>query len=77
LTILNAISPPEALAGWDDFVATHPFGHLLQTTGWGRLKAEVGWDWEVVLSGTPEAPQAGAVGDGGLRAARTGRRLGG
>jgi len=51
VTVLNAISPPEALAGWDDFVATHPFGHLLQTTGWGRLKAEVGWDWEVVLSG--------------------------
>jgi len=61
VTILNAISPPEALAGWDDFVAAHPSGHLLQTTGWGRLKAEVGWDWEVVLSGTPEAPQAGAL----------------
>lgn len=61
MTILDASSPEEALTGWDNFVATHPAGHLLQTTGWGQLKAEVGWDWEVVLNGTPEAPQAGAL----------------
>jgi len=28
---------------WDDFVARHPYGHLLQTWGWGELKASVGW----------------------------------
>ncbi len=28
---------------WDDFVTRHPNGHLLQTWGWGELKASVGW----------------------------------
>jgi lipid II:glycine glycyltransferase (peptidoglycan interpeptide bridge formation enzyme) len=28
---------------WDDFVAQHPNGHLLQTWGWGELKAGIGW----------------------------------
>ncbi|MBM4458579.1 MAG: peptidoglycan bridge formation glycyltransferase FemA/FemB family protein [Chloroflexi bacterium] len=28
---------------WDHFVATHPRGHLLQTSGWARLKAAFGW----------------------------------
>jgi lipid II:glycine glycyltransferase (peptidoglycan interpeptide bridge formation enzyme) len=30
-------------AEWDDFVATHPHGSLLQTTQWARLKNRFGW----------------------------------
>lgn len=30
-------------ADWDAFVRSHPHGHLLQTTAWGRLKSESGW----------------------------------
>lgn len=29
--------------GWDAFVATHSAGHLLQSSGWGALKARFGW----------------------------------
>ena len=28
---------------WDQFVAGHEDGHVLQTTSWGRLKAQFGW----------------------------------
>jgi peptidoglycan pentaglycine glycine transferase (the first glycine) len=28
---------------WDDFVAKHPQGHLLQSWGWGELKGRSGW----------------------------------
>jgi peptidoglycan pentaglycine glycine transferase (the first glycine) len=28
---------------WDTFIDQHPFGHLLQSWGWGELKASVGW----------------------------------
>jgi lipid II:glycine glycyltransferase (peptidoglycan interpeptide bridge formation enzyme) len=28
---------------WDPFVASHPYGHLLQTSRWGELKARFGW----------------------------------
>ncbi len=28
---------------WDQFVNEHPCGHLLQSWGWGELKASVGW----------------------------------
>ena len=30
-------------AEWDEFVATHPHGSLLQTTHWARLKSRFGW----------------------------------
>jgi peptidoglycan pentaglycine glycine transferase (the first glycine) len=36
---------------WDDFVAHHPQAHILQTSGWGRLKSAFGW------SGGPVAVQ--------------------
>lgn len=29
---------------WDDFIATHATGHLLQSWGWGELKGGFGWD---------------------------------
>lgn len=28
---------------WDAFVSQHPSGHLLQSWGWGELKASAGW----------------------------------
>lgn len=35
-------------ADWDDFVANHPHGSLLQTTNWARLKNRFGWSSERV-----------------------------
>jgi lipid II:glycine glycyltransferase (peptidoglycan interpeptide bridge formation enzyme) len=33
----------QADAEWDDFVAAHPHGSLLQTTNWARLKNRFNW----------------------------------
>jgi len=30
-------------AAWDAFVQNHPHGHILQMSGWGRLKRAFGW----------------------------------
>jgi len=46
----------QSLAGWDEFVQAHPHGHILQTSAWGRLKADYGWQAETLRSG-----QAGAL----------------
>jgi serine/alanine adding enzyme len=37
-----ALVEPDA-AQWDAFAAAHPYGHLLQSSPWARLKAGVGW----------------------------------
>jgi lipid II:glycine glycyltransferase (peptidoglycan interpeptide bridge formation enzyme) len=34
--------------GWDDWVASHPDGHLLQTDAWAALKSRFGWESEHV-----------------------------
>jgi peptidoglycan pentaglycine glycine transferase (the first glycine) len=34
---------PRLIEEWDQFVNEHPNGHLLQSWGWGELKASVGW----------------------------------
>jgi len=44
------------VAGWDAFVQAHPSGHLLQTSAWGRLKSDYGWQAETVQAG-----EAGAL----------------
>lgn len=51
------------LAAWDRFVAARDDGTLLQTSQWGRLKSEFGWDWDLVTvwEEGSEAPRAGAV----------------
>src|SRR6266849_5397258 len=36
--------PVEQRERWDQFVAQHPTGHLLQSWGWGELKVNTGWD---------------------------------
>jgi lipid II:glycine glycyltransferase (peptidoglycan interpeptide bridge formation enzyme) len=33
---------------WDAFVRSHPAAHLLQSSGWGRLKSRFGWRSEIV-----------------------------
>ncbi len=43
---------------WDAFVAAHPSGSLLQTSRWGKLKDEFGWDYEIVT----REDEAGLVG---------------
>jgi lipid II:glycine glycyltransferase (peptidoglycan interpeptide bridge formation enzyme) len=45
---------------WDAFAARHPQGHLLQSSGWGGLKQQVGWEPRRVLVVGPDGPRAGA-----------------
>ncbi len=69
-SIENALLPTEQqpqptvvpAAAWDHFVDTHPAAHLLQTSGWGRLKQPFGWRNEGValLDGAGQV-QAGAL----------------
>ena len=33
---------------WDQAVADHPAGNILQTSLWGCLKEDFGWSWEIV-----------------------------
>jgi serine/alanine adding enzyme len=54
-----AIIEPDA-GEWDAFTAQHPRGHLLQSSGWGALKQQVGWQTRRVLVVGPDGPQAGA-----------------
>ncbi|MGC9356487.1 MAG: lipid II:glycine glycyltransferase FemX [Anaerolineae bacterium] len=46
---------------WDEFVAQHPAGHILQTSRWGQLKGDFDWNWDLVTLGDPGAPEAGAL----------------
>jgi len=41
-------SHPEA---WVAFLARHPDAHILQTSAWGALKADFGWQVEHVIAG--------------------------
>ena len=45
---------------WDRFVAGHPRGHFLQTSGWAALKAGFGWQASRVTLGEDATPTAGA-----------------
>jgi peptidoglycan pentaglycine glycine transferase (the first glycine) len=47
-------------AEWDRFVAEHPNGHLLQTTGWAQLKARFGWRAVRVVARSGGRIEAGA-----------------
>lgn len=46
---------------WDQAVASHPAGNILQTSLWGRLKADFGWSWEVVGYQGVDSVCAGAM----------------
>ncbi len=50
----------EADAEWDEFVAQHPHGSLLQTTAWARLKNNFGWSSQRVWLRQDDKLQAGA-----------------
>jgi serine/alanine adding enzyme len=54
-----AIVEPDA-TGWDTFTLRHAQGHLLQSSGWGTLKQQVGWQVQRVLVVGPAGPRAGA-----------------
>jgi len=43
--VCQVLDAPEA---WDEFVAGHPNGHVLQTSAWGMLKSRFGWQAERV-----------------------------
>lgn len=46
---------------WQDFVARHPAGHLLQSWDWGELKARFGWHAiRIALTDATGTPSAGA-----------------
>ena len=33
---------------WDAYLDKHPGAHILQTSAWGELKADFGWEAEIV-----------------------------
>ena len=79
----------DADAVWDDFVAAHPNGHILQTARWAQLKSAFGWTTqraELRTIPSPDAPTPGgrqhplpppAVGSAvGVRAEGSGGGLG-
>jgi len=45
---------------WDQFVAHHPTGHILQLSAWGELKSQFGWRAERVALSIEGCYQAGA-----------------
>jgi len=45
---------------WEDVVARHPAGHLLQTWAWGELKSRFGWRAVRIGIGAGGQPVAGA-----------------
>lgn len=59
MTKLSLASPD--CHAWDAFVATHPDGHLLQTSGWGALKERFGWKRHLVVSADSSGIRAGAM----------------
>ncbi len=42
-TVEHALVEPD-VSDWNAFVLHHPRGHLLQMSGWGKLKSSFGWD---------------------------------
>ena len=58
--LTNLDSEPVDDAAWDSFVAGSPEGHLLQTSYWGRLKSQFGWEVERVALADGDAIVAGA-----------------
>ncbi len=56
---LTQINPP--VEQWDEFVANHERGHFLQTSAWGNVKSDFGWQAQrVALTDTDKNIIAGA-----------------
>jgi peptidoglycan pentaglycine glycine transferase (the first glycine) len=47
---------------WDDFVAAHPNGHILQTARWAQLKSAFGWTAQRAELRTIPSPDAPILG---------------
>ncbi len=45
---------PEEAGDFHEFVRTHPYGDVLQTAAWARLKAASGWKPHFLLGRSPE-----------------------
>jgi lipid II:glycine glycyltransferase (peptidoglycan interpeptide bridge formation enzyme) len=54
----TALTPVHDRQAWDSFVATAPYGHILQSWEWGEIKAQSGW----------QATRLGLCNGGALRA---------
>jgi lipid II:glycine glycyltransferase (peptidoglycan interpeptide bridge formation enzyme) len=54
-----ALIEPDDVA-WDAFVASHSHGHVLQSSGWGRVKSDTGWGLRRLAIGGPGGIVAGA-----------------
>ena len=52
----------DASAVWDDFVAAHPNGHILQTARWAQLKSAFGWTAQRAELRTIPSPDAPILG---------------
>jgi peptidoglycan pentaglycine glycine transferase (the first glycine) len=53
LNLDPTLSSQAADERWNRFVASHPYGHVLQTASWGDLKSGFGWSAERVALTTP------------------------
>ncbi len=47
---------------WESFVASHPYGHLLQSGRWAELKCAFGWQAEKVILRSIPSPAAPILG---------------
>jgi lipid II:glycine glycyltransferase (peptidoglycan interpeptide bridge formation enzyme) len=52
--------PDISVSEWDAFLSAHPDAHLLQTSAWGALKSEFGWDVARVIHGGEPGRRIGA-----------------
>lgn len=59
MTIVDTLASDASV--WQQFVATHPRGHLLQTQQWGQLKTGFGWDWDLITLPDDDTPLCGAM----------------
>ena len=59
--VLERPSDSADITAWDAFVAEHPSGSLLQTSRWGKLKDDFGWDYEIVTVEGEGRMQGGAM----------------
>lgn len=57
---MNSPRTPLSPSAWDEFVAAHPAAHILQTSPWGALKAQFGWEDERVALTDGDCLIAGA-----------------
>jgi lipid II:glycine glycyltransferase (peptidoglycan interpeptide bridge formation enzyme) len=60
MTKSSNLQSPISNPAWDAFVTEHPAAHVLQTSAWGALKAQFGWEDERVALTDGDRVVAGA-----------------